>query len=303
VDFGASVVLISYSQEANIRQEEWEGVLSDAIQADVPRSRLEHEYVAAFLPYGLVPGLLPRGQDVGDIIARLDGNFIARGDECFPGLVPREADSTLTAVDVSWNAAAELALGVEAVVAAEAKGHLENRVQVRFEQVRSRSASLTQLRERLKAGVVPGVEKLLAANWVEFEAAPDWLLIGEVLTAVTVVRVTRSRAAGGKADLSFLQRIFGTGAQAKVGGDLAKDETAEIRTTEPLPVAFRPARVKVTAEIAGEFRGLFDDDEAQRKALGVWVAAALPPIGKDVPGGKGQTQPAQDRANRARTSQ
>ena len=50
------------------------------------------------------------------MITRLDGTYIARGDECFPGLVPREAPSTLTAVDVSWNAAAQLSLGVEAVV-------------------------------------------------------------------------------------------------------------------------------------------------------------------------------------------
>lgn len=267
--------------------------MADTPQADVPRARLEHEYAAAFLPYGLVPVLLPRGQDVGDVIARLDGGYVARGDECFPGLVPREASSSLTAVDVSWSAAAQLALGVEAVVAAEAQAHVENRVQVRFEQVRSRSASLTQLRQHVKSGVVPEVAMLLTADSVEFEKAPDWLLIGEVLTAVTVVRVTRSRAAGGKADLSFLQRIFGAGAKAKVGGDLAKDETAEIRTMEPLPVAFRPARVKVTPEIAGEFRDLslsqFDaNNEAQRGALSAWVARSLPPIGRNVPVGQGR---------------
>ena len=262
--------------------------MTDTSQADVPRARLEHEYAAAFLPYGLVPVLLPRGQDVGDVIARLDGTYIARGDECFPGLVPREAPSTLTAVDVSWNAAAQLSLGVEAVAAVEAQGRLENRVQVRFEQVRSRSASLMQLRQHVKRAMVPEVALLLATDAKELEKAPDWLLIGEVLTAVTVVRVARSRAAGGKADLSILQRIFGAGAKAKVGGDVSKDETAEIRTTEPVPVAFRPARVKVTPEIAGAFRSLslsqFDaNDEAQREALRDWVMRSIRPIDSNVP--------------------
>src|SRR5205823_3642947 len=126
-----------------------------------------------------------RGQDVGDVIARLDGSYVARGDECFPGLVPREARSNLTAVDVSWKAAAELALGVETVAAAEAQGHLENRVQVHFEDVRSRSASLMQLRQHVKSDVAPEVAMLLTADSAEFEKAPDWLLIGEVLTAVT----------------------------------------------------------------------------------------------------------------------
>jgi hypothetical protein len=244
--------------------------------------------------------LLPRGQDVGDVIARLDGGYIARGDECFPGLVPREARSNLTAVDVSWNAAAQLALGVEAVAAAEAQGRLENRVQVRFEQVLSRSASLTQLRQHVKSAVVPEVALLLTAGPTEFEKVPDWLLIGEVLTAVTVVRVTRSRAAGGKADLTFLQRIFGAGAKAKVEGDLAKEETAEIRTMEPLPVAFRPARIKVTPEIAGEFRDLlfseFDaNNEAHLEALSAWVARHLAPIGSNVPVGKRRPPPSNPR--------
>jgi hypothetical protein len=265
--------------------------MADTSQADVARARLEQEYAAAFLPYGLVPVLLPRGQDVGDVIAQLDGTYIARGDECFPGLVPREVSSVLTAVDVSWNAAAQLALGVEALAAAEAQGHVDNRVQVRFEQVRSRSASLTQLRLHVKPAVMPEVALLLTEDLKGLEKAPDWLLIGEVLTAVTVVRVTRSRATGAKADLSFLQRMFG--ATAKVGGDLAKDETAEIRTTEPVPVAFRPVRVKVTPEIAGNFRDLslseFNvQDEAHLKALTAWVMYTVAPVGRNVPVGKGQ---------------
>jgi hypothetical protein len=265
----------------------------DTPQADVPRARLEHEYAAAFLPYGLVPVLLPRGQDVGDVIARLDGSYVARGDECFPGLMPREALSSLVAVDVSWSAAAQLALGVEAVAAAEAQGRLENHVQVRFEQVRSRSASLTQLRQHVKPAVAPEVALLLAADPKELAKSPDWLLVGEVLTAVTVVRVTRSRKAGGKADLSILQRIFGAGAKAQVGGDLAKDETAEIRTTEPVPVAFRPACIKVTPEIAGEFRSVSlsefnPKDETHREALSAWVMFSLAPIGNNVPVGKGR---------------
>jgi hypothetical protein len=257
-------------------------------QTESPRLRLQQEYIATFVPYGLVPVLLPRGQDVGDVISGLDGSFMARADECFSGLVPREQPSTLPAIDVSWNAAAQIALGVEAIAAGEAQGSAEDRVQVRFEKVSSRAASLTHLRQHVRPRVLPEVALLLAADAVEFERAPDWLLIGEVLTAVTVVRVSRSRSTGGKASLGFLERLFGRAARAEGGGDLTSASVATIVTETPLPVAFRPARVRVTNEIAGAFRSIsgeaFDaNDEAHRKALSAWASRTIRPIGTGVP--------------------
>jgi hypothetical protein len=264
--------------------------MASSPQTENPRLRLQQEYVAAFVPYGLVPILLPRGQDVGDVISGLDGSYMARADECFSGLVPREEPSTLPAIDVTWNAAAQIALGVESVAAGEARGQAEDRVQVRFEQVSSRAASLTHLRQHVRPQVLPEVALMLAADAVVFERAPDWLLIGEVFTAITTVRVSRSRSGGGKASLGFLERLFGRAAKAEGGGDLTSASVATIVTETPLPIAFRPARVRVTSEIAGAFRSIsaeaFDaNDEAQREALGAWAARmlTLKPIGTGVP--------------------
>jgi len=232
--------------------------------------------------------MLPRGQDVGDVISSLDGSFMARADECFSGLVPREEPSTLPAIDVSWNAAAQIALGVEAVAAGEARGSAEDRVQVRFEKVSSRAASLTHLRQHVRPRVLPEVARLLAADAVEFERAPDWLLIGEVLTAVTLVRISRSRSGGGKASLGFLERLFGRAAKAEGGGDLTSASVATVVTETPLRIAFRPARIRVTNEIAGAFRSAsaeaFDaNDEAHRQSLGAWAERSIRPIGTGVP--------------------
>jgi hypothetical protein len=261
--------------------------MTSSPQTESSRLLLQKEYIAAFVPYGLVPILLPRGQDVGDVISGLDGGFMARANECFSGLVPQEELSTLPAIDVTWNAAAQIALGVEAIAAGEAQGRAEDRVQVRFEKVSSRTASLTHLRQHVRSRVLPEVARLLAADAVEFLRAPDWLLIGEVLTAVTVVRVSRSRSAGGKASLGFLERLFGRAAKAEGGGDLTSASVATIVTETPLPIAFRPARVRVTNEIAGAFRGVstaaFDaNDEAHRKAFADWAARTVRPIGSGV---------------------
>lgn len=254
-----------------------------------PRLRLEQEYVDAFVPYGLVPILIPRGQSVGDVISGLDGNYVARADECFSGLAPREEPSALPSVDVTWDAAAQIALGLEAVAAGEAKGSAEDRVKVSFKEVSSQAASLVQLRLRVRPRVLPEVARLLSPEAAEFEGAPDWLVIAEVLTAVTAVRVSRSRSGGGKASLGFLERLFGRAAKAEAGGDLKSASVATIVTETPMPVAFRPARVRVTREIAGAFKGgdpagAFNaDDEGHRLALAAWAARNLTAVDGAVP--------------------
>ena len=60
MDFRSRAALGYLRRGPDICQQEWERPLTDTPQADVPRARLEHEYVAALLPYGLVPVLLPR---------------------------------------------------------------------------------------------------------------------------------------------------------------------------------------------------------------------------------------------------
>jgi hypothetical protein len=244
------------------------------------RHRLEREYGSVFLPHGLIPVLVPLGHEVGDVVAAHGRGFVSRRGDCFSNLVPSEAVSNLVAVELTWSAAAHIALGAEGVGDAEARGNADDLVQVRFEAVQAVTASRYQLRGALRSDACPEVKALLEGS-ISDVAAPDWLLIGQVITARAVVRIRRRRE--GQAKLSFLQGLaerFGLRAHAEGGGDLSRAETAEVSTAEPLPVAFRPAVVRISPEIVKRFRGpaapvpiieqFNANDEAHRNALELW---------------------------------
>lgn len=248
---------------------------------EVVRARLRREYAEAFRGLGLVPVLLPRGHRPGDVLAA-GGELLFRGEDCFEGLAPRDEPSRLDSVEVSWGAAARLALGVDAIATASAKGNAEDLVALRFEGARAHTASRHQLRQAVRAEKCPEVARALAEN-----ATPgpeQWLLIGEVIVARPTARVRRSRGAGAQANLSFLQSLgqrLGLRVFAEGGGDLNKAEVAEVTAAEPTPVAFRPAMVLVTPEIAERYRDkgrtqasleqFNAQDEAHRTALDQWL--------------------------------
>ncbi len=252
-------------------------------QADAAavRARLQREYADAFRDLGLVPVLLPRGHAPGDVLAA-GGELLSSGADCFEGLVPRDAPSRLDAVEVSWGAAARLALGADEIAAASAKGNAEDLVALRFEGARAHTATRRQLRQTVRAEKCPEVARALAED-----AAPGperWLLIGEVIVARPTARVRRSRGAGAQASLSFLQGLaqrLGLRARAESGGDLSRAEVAEVAVAEPVPVAFRPAMVLVTPEMAQRYRDrggaqpaleeFNAQDEAHRAALALWL--------------------------------
>jgi hypothetical protein len=241
------------------------------------RAQLQREYAEAFRNAGLLPILLPRGHAPGDVIAS-SGEMLSRGRECFDGLRPDEAPSRVDAIDLSWNAAARLALGVDAAGTATARGNAEDRVQLRFEGARALLVSRRGLHDSLRAGACPEVEHALKAATPP--AGTPWLLIGEVILAKPVARVSRSRTGG--ANLSFLQRLGVTVLRLEGGADLARAQVAEVTVTEAVPVAFRPAVVVVTPEISERFGGrgvrLAEFDPAvpaHRAVLDAWLAAHL----------------------------
>lgn len=258
-----------------------------AATAVAARARLLAEYAAPFLERGLVPILLPRGQSPGDVLAA-GGELLFEGRECFADLAPRDGPAALipSNVEVSWGAAARLALGADEAASASARGNAEDLVNLRFEGARARAVSRDQLRRTVRPEVCPEVASVLREG--AEPPAERWVVLGEVITARPTVRVRRASGGGAQANLGFLQNIgqrLGVRVQAEGGVDLDRADVAEVTVAEQVPVAFRPAMVVVTPELAQRFRSggaaasdrpaleAFNPrDEAHRAALDVWAA-------------------------------
>ncbi len=270
---GGSMLLILLSMRFADAQSE----ASDALRLEAAK-----EYVAAFRDTGLVPILLPRGQSPGDVIATT-GEVLSRRSDCFRDLDLRDEPSRLPNVELSFSAAARFALAAEELLEASVRGKVENIVKLRFEGVRSFTVSRMQLQRNVLADQCPDVGKALRDRAIP---AQQWLLIGEVLIAKPVVEFRRAKEGG--ASLSFLKGLaerMGLSAHAEGGADLSHADAAELRSEHPVPVAFCPALVPVTPELARRYRAAQLDhpaleafnpqDEAQRAAVDAW-AARLP---------------------------
>jgi len=224
------------------------------------------EYLDAFKPHGMVPILIPLGQEAGDVMDRLGEEFICRRTDCFTDLTPRESPSALPNLELGTAAAAHFGLRVSQVGEAELRAMGGNRVILRFDNVTAEAVSQAAFRQSLRPDACPDIARLLAKD-------PDSLqdgivLLAQVFRARRIMRLEKRREAKGGFALSGLQAMaerFGLRLRAAAGGDLKRAETIELGTTESLPVAFRPAFVRIEPGQLASFRAV--DEPADRAVL------------------------------------
>jgi hypothetical protein len=255
-----------------------------------PQAALIQEYVGAFKPHDIVPLLIPMGQEVGDVVDKLGEEFIHRRTECFGKLSPHEGPSRLPNLDLGAEAAVRLGLGLSQIVEADLHALGSNRVIVRFEHVTVQTVSQGALKQAVNAQACPEVARLINKD-------PEGLkettfLVGTVFRATSVVRIDRQRQAGAEAGTSWLTafaRRFGLKLRAEAEGNVESAGTVELSNTEPLPVAFRPALIRIDPGQPGyrSAEGRPDrpvivefnpDRESDRQALEGWINRQLPQV-------------------------
>jgi hypothetical protein len=235
-------------------------------QADRPegtimtsQQRLIVDYLDAFKPHGMVPILIPLGQEAGDVVDRLGEEFICRRADCFDNLTPREAPSSLPNLDLGTSAAAYFGLGISQVGEAELSAMGGNRVILRFDQVTVETVSQVALRQTLRPDACPDVARLLAKDPTSL--ADGIVLLGQVFRARRVMRLEKRREVKANFVLSGLQAIaeaFGLRLRAAAGGDLKSADIVELGTTKAVPVAFRPAFIRIHPGQPDTFRAIND---------------------------------------------
>lgn len=255
-----------------------------------PQAALIQEYVAAFKPHDIVPVLIPIGQEVGDVVDKLGEEFIHRRAECFGNLTSREEPSRLPNLDLGAEAAVRLGLGLSQIGEADLHALGSNRVIVRFEHVTVQTVSQGALKQTVNAKVCPEVARLINKDPEALKETT--FLVGTVFRATSVVRIDRQRQAGAEAGTSWLTAFakrFGLKLRAEADANVESAGTVELSNTEPLPVAFRPALIRIDPGQPGyrSAEGRPDrpvivefnpDRESDRQALEGWINRQLPQV-------------------------
>lgn len=255
----------------------------------VTQAQVVEEYVDAFKPYAMVPVLVPIGQEVGDVLDKLGEEFIHRSGECFRPLRVHEEPSRLPNLDLGTAAAARLGLGLSNLADADLHALGTNRVIVRFDKVTMQTVSQGEFREAVNAQACPELARLI--NKDPEALKENTFLVGTVFRARSTVRIDRERKAGGGVGTSWLTTFaarFGLKLRAEAGGDVDSAQTVELSTTDPTPVALRPAFIRVDPGQPG-FRGVNKgvvvefkvEDEEDRKALVGWLDRQLAQAARD----------------------
>jgi hypothetical protein len=268
-----AVFLVGVSPRAALAAQSWTSA----------QGQLIREYVDVFRPHGMIAVLISIGQAPGDVVDRFGEEFVHRRSECFADLTAQESPSSLPNFDLGAAAALRLGLGLQQIGDAEVQALGENRVILRFDRVTVQTVSQGELRQTINRKACPEIGRLIDKDPEALKEGS--FLLGEVFRARSIVRVNQDKGGGGMFSLSGLRALaarLGLRLRAEAGGDLEVAQVVELSSTEPVPVAFRPAFIRLDPSQPGyrstEARPnapsivpFNPDSEDDRLALSSWI--------------------------------
>jgi hypothetical protein len=246
------------------------------------------EYVNAFKPHAMIPVLIPLGQAAGDVMDKLGEEFVSRRADCFQDLPAQEAPSSLPNIELSSSAAAKLGLGLAQIGDADLSAIGKQSIVMRFDRVVVETVSQFALRNAVRRDRCPDLARLIDKDPASLRDGV--FLIGEVFQARRILRLDKSRQGSGGFSIDGIKALaarFGLRLRAEGSVDLESAQTVELGTSEALPVAFRPAFIRVEPGLPGYFRApgesvdrptireFNDVRESDRQALDAWADRQL----------------------------
>jgi hypothetical protein len=251
----------------------------------LPVSQILDTEKAEFATFHLAPIIVPEGEKVGDLIDASTTSLIARAEDCFSGLSPRNDPSLLPSISTLSEKGVAAALGIGGDLVSGGGEVSEGQSFVlEFKDVQVQKVSLVQLRKSFRKDIpecqqvrpfidatytpsldaikkrhpkIAEISKTIADRQGTIIAdSPPPLLLGTVFTARRAIRIETSRILDAKAKLSLGQRFLeklGLGDSFTISGS-GNDESSNrlvLEGKEAVPVAFAPAFVvKQTRQLA-----------------------------------------------------
>ncbi len=242
------------------------GAVSSPAQAEELFQRCRGVLVAYFEEQGLLPVLLNRGYQVGDVV-NVDGvNLFARGSQCFPNLsVPPPTPAALTTVINTDTAGLSLGLKLRQIFDSSIGADLARRIQISFSDVSIRGVSLLDLRAALDRRSCPDIAPLIDGTMTP-SPNPDsqfYFVISEVLTGKYTARLEFGVRANLDAKGAQLAKLAG---DANVAVQVGTDGTVTLTNAAPLPIALRPVTVPHIVTLRS-FSNTVRGDETKSTAL------------------------------------
>lgn len=250
------------------------------------QEQLIREYVDAFKPYGMIAVLISIGQEPGDVVERLGEELVHRRDECFSNLRTRESPSSLPNFDLGASAALRLGLGLQQVGEADLRALGVNQVSLRFDQVTVQTVSQGELGQTINRRACPEVAQLIDRDPEALKRGN--FLVSQVFLARSIVKINRERSGGGTFSLlRALAARFGLPFRADGGVNLETAQAVELSSARPVPVAFRPAFIRLDPSQPGYRSGpgrpnaptivpFNPESEDDVVALSSWIDQQLP---------------------------
>jgi len=193
----------------------------------------------------LIPVLVPRGQEVGNIydLKRLEA--IADRQDCFPQLhVPPPIKTNLPGSIKVSGLSGGLYFFVKSVFSAGVSGMNENNVVISFREPTVQVVTATALRSAWAKAKCSDLAPFLKAGLIPKADAPQahLLIVGEVYRAKIDVIVTTSSVASARA---LLDKAVARKGSFGVNAEIKDGTTLLLQSEESLPVAVAPALIPV----------------------------------------------------------
>lgn len=196
-----------------------------------------------FEEQGLLPVLLNRGYEVGDVV-NVDGiNLFARGSQCFPNLkAPPPAPATLTTVINTDSAGLSLGLKLRQIFDSSIGADLARRIVISFSDVSVRGVTLLELRAALDRRACPEIAPLIdgAIAPQQPKDSQFYFVVSEVLSGKYTARLEFGVRVNLDAKQEQLAKLAG---EANVAVQVASDGAVLLTNATPLPIALRPVTV------------------------------------------------------------
>lgn len=191
----------------------------------------------------LVPIIVPRGQEIGDVFDASTLQFVFAARDCFPGIKPTIRPSTLPSFESASLEAGFLAVGVPAVANASVTEGIERSTQIGFTDLQVATISEADLKKAFNAAACPELDAAVntrATTWF----GRQLVIIGELYLGHRSLQLDLRQNVDVKAKIKDLATLFATGGiPVDISTSLRADGRSRvlIRETKVVPLAVRPA--------------------------------------------------------------